>query len=172
MLLPVVIGGTGLWRSLVAHLTGGQVVAGSNPVSPTQVRGTFRTSGGCLYHGLALSRLGPQISNSPSAVRKHRCDNGTAQRRSAPYRRSWSPLSPVSPAPPSESPGHWRLRLPVPHSTEEDDANAHCRHAAYPARRETLDTANGQLLCAANSSVEGFTPASAPRVLSPLWRPS
>ena len=24
-----------LWRSLVAHLTGGQVVAGSNPVSPT-----------------------------------------------------------------------------------------------------------------------------------------
>ena len=25
----------GLWRSLVAHLTGGQVVAGSNPVSPT-----------------------------------------------------------------------------------------------------------------------------------------
>ncbi len=29
-------GGTnGLWRSLVAHLTGGQGVAGSNPVSPT-----------------------------------------------------------------------------------------------------------------------------------------
>ena len=26
----------GLWRSLVAHLTGGQVVAGSNPVSPTE----------------------------------------------------------------------------------------------------------------------------------------
>jgi hypothetical protein len=25
----------GLWRSLVAHLTGGQGVAGSNPVSPT-----------------------------------------------------------------------------------------------------------------------------------------
>ena len=41
MLLPVVLGGTGLWRSLVAHLTGGQVVAGSNPVSPTQVRGSF-----------------------------------------------------------------------------------------------------------------------------------
>ena len=35
----------GLWRSLVAHLTGGQGVAGSNPVSPTdgkmQVRATF-----------------------------------------------------------------------------------------------------------------------------------
>jgi hypothetical protein len=28
----------GLWRSLVAHLTGGQVVAGSNPVSPTNER--------------------------------------------------------------------------------------------------------------------------------------
>lgn len=27
----------GLWRSLVAHLTGGQGVAGSNPVSPTNV---------------------------------------------------------------------------------------------------------------------------------------
>ena len=29
-------GGIGLWRSLVAHLTGGQGVAGSNPVSPTK----------------------------------------------------------------------------------------------------------------------------------------
>ena len=28
----------GLWRSLVAHLTGGQGVAGSNPVSPTSSR--------------------------------------------------------------------------------------------------------------------------------------
>ena len=28
--------GFGLWRSLVAHLTGGQGVAGSNPVSPTE----------------------------------------------------------------------------------------------------------------------------------------
>ena len=26
----------GLWRSLVAHITGGDGVAGSNPVSPTQ----------------------------------------------------------------------------------------------------------------------------------------
>ena len=31
-------GGIGLWRSLVAHLTGGQGVAGSNPVSPTEKR--------------------------------------------------------------------------------------------------------------------------------------
>src|SRR5690606_14835251 len=30
-------GADGLWRSLVAHLTGGQGVAGSNPVSPTSV---------------------------------------------------------------------------------------------------------------------------------------
>jgi hypothetical protein len=29
-------GALGLWRSLVAHLTGGQGVAGSNPVSPTE----------------------------------------------------------------------------------------------------------------------------------------
>ncbi len=28
----------GLWRSLVAHLTGGQGAAGSNPVNPTRIR--------------------------------------------------------------------------------------------------------------------------------------
>ena len=52
MLLPVVFGGTGLWRSLVAHLTGGQVVAGSNPVSPTeflQFRGGFAGTWGRLF---------------------------------------------------------------------------------------------------------------------------
>ena len=32
---PPVTEGLGLWRSLVAHLTGGQGVAGSNPVNPT-----------------------------------------------------------------------------------------------------------------------------------------
>src|SRR3954447_20861212 len=32
--------GFGLWRSLVAHLTGGQGVAGSNPVSPTNRTGS------------------------------------------------------------------------------------------------------------------------------------
>ena len=32
----VVLDDNGLWRSLVAHLTGGQGVAGSNPVSPTR----------------------------------------------------------------------------------------------------------------------------------------
>src|SRR5665647_2940898 len=37
-----------MWRSLVAHLTGGQGVAGSNPVIPTvfsQVRGSLRFGG-------------------------------------------------------------------------------------------------------------------------------
>src|SRR5665648_481356 len=40
-----------MWRSLVAHLTGGQGVAGSNPVIPTvfvQVRGPFRSGGAAL----------------------------------------------------------------------------------------------------------------------------
>ena len=30
------LAGIGMWRSLVAHLTGGQGVAGSNPVIPTE----------------------------------------------------------------------------------------------------------------------------------------
>lgn len=38
-------GGNGLWRSLVAHLTGGQVVAGSNPVSPTTELAASRPDG-------------------------------------------------------------------------------------------------------------------------------
>ena len=37
-------GFSGLWRSLVAHLTGGQGVAGSNPVSPTHRSGGNTTS--------------------------------------------------------------------------------------------------------------------------------
>src|SRR5665647_399518 len=42
-----------MWRSLVAHLTGGQGVAGSNPVIPTvnlRVRGAG-CSGGCVGPG-------------------------------------------------------------------------------------------------------------------------
>ena len=35
----------GLWRSLVAHLTGGQGVAGSNPVSPTHGAWSLRRNG-------------------------------------------------------------------------------------------------------------------------------
>jgi len=46
-----------------------------------------------------------------------------------------TPLPPVRPAPPSASPGHRRLLVPVAHSTEEDDANAHCRHAACPTHQ-------------------------------------
>ncbi len=33
----------GMWRSLVAHLTGGQGVAGSNPVIPTNLRSCLPT---------------------------------------------------------------------------------------------------------------------------------
>ena len=40
-LLPAIRQRRGLWRSLVAHLTGGQVVAGSNPVSPTAGQRVF-----------------------------------------------------------------------------------------------------------------------------------
>jgi hypothetical protein len=35
--------------NVLPRFTGGQVVAGSNPVSPTQVRGTFRRFGRCPY---------------------------------------------------------------------------------------------------------------------------
>ncbi len=48
-------GSHGLWRSLVAHLTGGQVVAGSNPVSPTYIRrwARFYRTACCLVRSLA-----------------------------------------------------------------------------------------------------------------------
>ena len=43
-------GARGLWRSLVAHLTGGQGVAGSNPVSPTATNNIHRGwSGTCFF---------------------------------------------------------------------------------------------------------------------------
>ena len=38
----------GWWRSLVAHLTGGQGVAGSNPVQPTMII-TVPTTGPFLF---------------------------------------------------------------------------------------------------------------------------
>jgi hypothetical protein len=41
----------GLWRSLVAHLTGGQGVAGSNPVSPTIQQETRLASSLVLSNG-------------------------------------------------------------------------------------------------------------------------
>jgi hypothetical protein len=49
----------GLWRSLVAHLTGGQGVAGSNPVSPTNRLTIFsrdQASSAHAEHHLVASR--------------------------------------------------------------------------------------------------------------------
>ena len=52
-----------MWRSLVAHLTGGQGVVGSNPAIPTemsQVRGPFCYGGAALLHGgIAVLTRGP-----------------------------------------------------------------------------------------------------------------
>ena len=56
----------GLWRSLVAHLTGGQGVAGSNPVNPTSLH---RTGGESLrsvpLHGPASSGCRPVFGLRP-----------------------------------------------------------------------------------------------------------
>ena len=62
-------GGDGLWRSLVAHLTGGQVVAGSNPVSPTS---ETPAEGPCFPRGTR------PLSSFPGRVqqRARRCDRG------------------------------------------------------------------------------------------------
>src|SRR5665647_3799452 len=68
-----------MWRSLVAHLTGGQGVAGSNPVIPTvfsQVREPFRAQQG----GGAV--LGLFCRGSPGSGDDRRCDDlptGTAR---------------------------------------------------------------------------------------------
>ena len=45
----------GLWRSLVAHLTGGQGVAGSNPVSPTEAASELR-----IRRSEAVLKLNPK----------------------------------------------------------------------------------------------------------------
>lgn len=71
----------GLWRSLVAHLTGGQVVAGSNPVSPTvnaQVR--VSVSPGLLHVRGSISVVPPLVPPpvlSPT-VRRSRLQHMTA----------------------------------------------------------------------------------------------
>ena len=41
----------GMWRSLVAHLTGGQGVAGSNPVIPTNLRWSIPVTWVTVYSG-------------------------------------------------------------------------------------------------------------------------
>ena len=50
-----------MWRSLVAHLTGGQGVAGSNPVIPTNLYGGFSLplleSGGSVADFVATPTL-------------------------------------------------------------------------------------------------------------------
>ncbi len=62
----------GLWRSLVAHLTGGQGVAGSNPVSPTKCekvaqRATFSHFPG-RETGEHLRAGGPPARGAPGAA--------------------------------------------------------------------------------------------------------
>src|ERR1700722_7526260 len=70
--LPMIQAATGLWRSLVAHLTGGQVVAGSNPVSPTKGH-----AGQSAFAAIA-SRRWPVCSatGSATAVLKRRPKSG------------------------------------------------------------------------------------------------
>jgi hypothetical protein len=88
----------GMWRSLVAHLTGGQGVAGSNPVIPT---GSNSRSEAVSERSEAVSFLsgGPKCSNA--------CSNGTdshqpiaAESRStaerAPSVETWPYTSPVT----------------------------------------------------------------------------
>jgi hypothetical protein len=51
-----------MWRSLVAHLTGGQGVAGSNPVIPTHIAAGQRPFAGSvsgLFRGRTLVTLPP-----------------------------------------------------------------------------------------------------------------
>ena len=57
----------GLWRSLVAHLTGGQGVAGSNPVSPTEETAGQRP----------FPRSAETVSSLSSAGCSTGCSNGT-----------------------------------------------------------------------------------------------
>jgi hypothetical protein len=49
----------GAWRSLVAHLTGGQGVAGSNPVAPTKTK-----SSACNMQGFSVSDTELMSENS------------------------------------------------------------------------------------------------------------
>jgi hypothetical protein len=66
----------GLWRSLVAHVTGGHGVAGSNPVSPTSdglVSGPFRKVNEYLRDGLCHpDRLGDHYFAGVASPTRHR----------------------------------------------------------------------------------------------------
>lgn len=95
-------GGSGLWRSLVAHLTGGQGVAGSNPVSPTIAKPLLTWSGGVsvsLPEGGAGLGCGPVVDQpaNPGHTGHVRCDVahrvqagcGTG-RQATPKRATWA----------------------------------------------------------------------------------
>src|SRR3954451_7816977 len=69
--------GTGTWRSLVAHLTGGQGVAGSNPVVPTVRR---------VFAGEHLR--GPFSYGPSSRIREHRPSSPATAARNRLRRRS------------------------------------------------------------------------------------
>ena len=61
----------GLWRSLVAHLTGGQGVVGSNPASPTKYKHPHRRRCGFLFANTLLQQgcfVSPAISASISVT--------------------------------------------------------------------------------------------------------
>jgi hypothetical protein len=51
-----------MWRSLVAHLTGGQGVAGSNPVIPTNFRKSIPERWVTLHSGDIANSFGPNIA--------------------------------------------------------------------------------------------------------------
>ena len=57
----------GMWRSLVAHLTGGQGVAGSNPVIPTNNYGPDIVNSSGLFILKAISRQSSQEAPDRSA---------------------------------------------------------------------------------------------------------
>lgn len=54
----------GLWRSLVAHYTGGVGVAGSNPVSPTNFPGHFPGLFSFRFFPVGYSRFHPPFQFS------------------------------------------------------------------------------------------------------------
>jgi hypothetical protein len=49
----------GMWRSLVAHLTGGQGVAGSNPVIPTNFQWSIPVTWVTVHSGDIGNTFGP-----------------------------------------------------------------------------------------------------------------
>lgn len=56
----------GTWRSLVAHLTGGQGVAGSNPVNPTSnLEQVIGETGGLLFYAQRRERIPSEAFTLP-----------------------------------------------------------------------------------------------------------